>query len=282
MKYYIVFLTLLIVLPFATNAQQMDHSNMDTMPMESGSSAGDVTFDKEISTYKRGPDDQPALNYGSIPIHDNELFYILRANRFEKRFQNGDEMVLWDTTGWIGDDYNKLYLKSEGDYNTSAGKFESNRGELLYSRNISSFWDVQTGLRHDFIKNKDDRNFAVFSLYGLARYWFQVDASTYVSDRGDISARIEAEFDLLLTQRLILQPRFETKLALQNVREYNIGSGINSVEFGVRLRYEIRREFAPYIGVEWSQNLGATKNMLEAAGKDTSKAAIVVGLKLWF
>lgn len=295
-------LTLLTLLPFSALAQEMDHSAMGhdmgemkpmkpapkvdhaamghTMPM--GKKEAAPEFSKEISTYKRDAHGQPMLNYGEIPMHDNATFYTLRANRFEQRFQDGDDVALWDVIGWVGDDYNKLYLKSEGDYNTSKGKHESTRAELLYSRNVSTFWDVQAGLRHDFISNADDRNFAAFSLYGLAPYWFEVDASTYLSDEGDVSARIEAEYDLLLTQRLILQPRFETNLALQDVREYNIGSGINDIELGARLRYEVTRKFAPYIGVEWTQNIGETKNMLEAAGEDTSKTAIVAGVKFWF
>ena len=262
---------------------KVDHSTMDhTMPMDKTEPTVDVEFSKEISTYKRNAHSQPMLNYGEIPMHDNSLFYVFRANRLEQRFQDGEGVMLWDMIGWIGDDYNKLYLKSEGEFNTGLGQHEFTRAELLYSRNVTSFWDIQAGLRHDFINNANDRNFAVFSLYGLAPYWFEVDASTYISDEGDVSARIEAEFSLLLTQRLILQPRFETEMALQDVQEYNIGSGINSIVFGTRLRYEFTRKFAPYIGVVWTQNIGSTKNMLEAASEVTSKTIFVAGVKLWF
>lgn len=282
-------LTLLISFPFTAIAQEMDHSAMghamSGMESMAATEKTEPVLNEEgedISTYKRGPDGQPALNYGSIPMHDNAVFYTVRANRFEQRFQDGDNMALWDVIGWAGDDYNKVYFKSEGDYNTSAQKHESTRTELLYSRNVSTFWDIQGGLRHDFIKGADDRDYAALSFYGMAPYWFEVDASSYVSDEGDISARIEAEYDLMLSQRLILQPRFETELAMQDVQEYNVGSGINSIEFGTRLRYEITRKIAPYVGVEWTQNLGETKNLLEAAGEDTEKTAIVAGIRFWF
>ncbi len=289
-------LTLFLTLPFAAQAQEMDHSAMghDMGAMDSSQtmegmdhssmkeSAGGVEFSKEISTYGRDAHGQPTLKYGEIPMHDNELFYTFRADRLEQRFQDGDDVTLWDTEAWIGYDYNKLYLETEGEYNTDKGEYESAEVELLYSRNVSTFWDVQAGVRHDFINGEDDRSFAALGVQGLAPYWFEVDATSYVSDEGDVSAIVEAEYDLLLTQRLILQPRFETELALQDVREYNIGSGINSIELGARLRYEITRKFAPYIGVEWEQNVGETKNMLEATGEATSKTAIVAGVKLWF
>ena len=312
----LLLITLCAALPFAAGAQEMDHSAMGhDMPMQEQqkmpemdhskmgegkqmksdtkmqtlhnhqnltTSGNDVQFDKEISTYKRDAHGQPTLNNGPIPMHDNEVFYTFQADRFEQRFQDGDDVTLWDVRGWIGEDYNKLFFKSEGDYNTDKGEYESTRNELLYSRNVAPFWDVQAGLRHDFINNADDRSFAALGLQGLAPYWFEVEATTYVSDEGDISARIEGEYDLLLTQRLILQPRFETELALQDVPEYNIGSGINDIELGVRMRYEFSRKFAPYIGVEWTQAIGETKNMIEASGEDPSNTAVVAGVKFWF
>ena len=117
---------------------------------------------------------------------------------------------------------------------------------------------------------------------GLAPYWFEVEATSYISDEGDVSGILEAEYDLLLSQKLILQPRFETEVAVQDVEDYNIGSGITGFETGLRLRYEFSRKFAPYIGVSWEQNLGETKDMLEADGEQTNNTALVTGLKFWF
>jgi len=274
-------------------AQEVDHSDRkknDTpdheltadKPADYHSPPAEPLAGKNIRKYARDEQGRGASNFGTIPVHDNMMFYTFRADRFEQRIKEGNDVALWDVQGWIGADYNKLYLKSEGEYNTDKSNYESAQVELLYSRTVSTFWDVQAGLRHDFINNTDDRNFVALGVQGLAPYWFEVDATSYVSDEGDVSAIVEAEYDLLLSQRLILQPRFETKIALQDVPEYNIGSGINGIELGIRLRYEITREFAPYIGVELEQNLGETKNMLEAAGKNTSSTAFVGGARFWF
>ncbi|WP_416395257.1 copper resistance protein B [Allohahella sp. A8] len=223
-----------------------------------------------------------AGNFGALPVHDDGIFATLAFDRFEQRFQDGPDIALWDLTGWVGEDYNKLYIESEGTADTENGGIQETEMELLYGRNIASFWDLQVGLRHDFIPSKADRDFLAFGVQGLAPYWFEVDATAYISDDGDVSAIVEVEYSMRLTQRLYLQPRFETSLALQDVEAYNIGSGVNGFELGLRMGYEIVRRFAPYIGVEWEQNVGSTKNMLEKAGEDTSKTAAVAGLRFWF
>ncbi|MAE51014.1 MAG: copper resistance protein CopB [Micavibrio sp.] len=221
-------------------------------------------------------------NFGVQLVHDNKIFYTLMGDRLEHRFQQGDNAALFDIQAWVGGDYNKLWLKTEGEYNTSKSDWESTSVEALYSRNISSFWDVQAGYRHDFIPEADDRDFAALGVQGLAPYWFEVEATSYVSDEGDVSAVIEAEYDLLLSQRLILQPRFETELVVQDVEEYNIGSGITGFETGLRLRYEFSRKFAPYVGVSWEQATGATKDLLQDDSASTNNTAFVTGIKLWF
>lgn len=223
-----------------------------------------------------------AGNFGILPVHDNGTFATLAFDRFEQRFQEGPDMALWDLTGWVGADYNKLYIESEGTANTEEGGVSEAQLELLYSGNITTFWDLQLGLRHDFLPGMDDRNFLAFGFQGLAPYWFEIDATSYISEEGDVSVVIEAEYSMRLTQRLFLQPRFETTLAVQSVEEYNIGSGVNGFEFGIRMGYEIVRRLAPYIGVEWEQRVGSTKNMVEKAGEDTSTTAYVAGLRFWF
>jgi copper resistance protein B len=119
-------------------------------------------------------------------------------------------------------------------------------------------------------------------LEGLAPYWFEVEATGYVSEDGDVSAGLEAEYDLLLSQRLILQPRFETSVAVQQVKKYGVGQGINDIELGARLRYEFRRELAPYIGVSWHRKLGKTKDLAQEEGEDTDVISFVAGLRVWF
>jgi len=259
------------VLSFPLAAFAQDHSMHHSMNPE-----------KPIQKMVDDGQDSPQENFGVQQIHDEQLFYRVIGDRVEQRFQQGDNALLYDVQGWVGNDYNKLWLKAEGEYNTSQNQHEETSFEALYSRNVVSFWDVQAGLRHDFINEEDDRDFAALGVQGLAPYWFEVEATSYVSDEGDISAVLEAEYDLLLSQRLILQPRFETEVAVQDVEDYNIGSGITGFETGLRLRYEVSRKFAPYVGISYEQATFETKDMLEADGEQTNNTAFVAGLKFWF
>ncbi len=267
---------------------QMDHSAMGHKANEVQYPADYQDVDthpkvgESIQKYAVDGQNGPQENFGIIPMHDNAIFYQIMGDRLEQRFQQGDNVVLHDIQAWVGGDYNKLWLKSEGEYNTSEDEHEQTSVEALYSRNVASFWDMQAGYRHDFINDADDRDFAAFGFQGLAPYWFEVEATSYISDEGDVSAVLEAEYDLLLSQRLILQPRFETELAVQDVEEYNIGSGITGFETGLRLRYEFSRKFAPYVGVSWEQSIGETHNMRKADGEQTNNTALLTGLKFWF
>jgi copper resistance protein B len=227
------------------------------------------------------PGDTPT-NFGVQPVHDNEIFAFLYVDRLEERFQKNADVLLWDATGWVGNDYHKLFLETEGEYNTSEGDFEESRNELLYGYTIAPFWTLQGGYRHDFINNKDDRDFAVFSVQGMTPFQFEVDAASYISDEGDISALIEAEYSFRLSQRSQLIPRFETAIAVQDVEDYNIASGINGFTLGARLNYQITREFAPYIGVSWERSLFDTADLIREDGGDTSTTAFVVGVRLIF
>jgi len=214
------------------------------------------------------------------PIHDNGIFAVFRTDRLEYQINEGENTDLWDVQAWVGEDYNKIWLKSEGLWLTDKGEFEEAEVELLYSRNVATFWDLQAGIRHDF-EPHPTRSFAVVGVEGLARYWFEVEAAAYISDDGDLSANLKAEYDLLLSQRLILQPRLEINAALQEVEGYNIGQGINDITLGARLRYEIRRELAPYIGVSWHQKVGQTADLAKADGEDTDVISFVIGLRIW-
>ena len=258
-----------------------------TDPQERGFPAGYHEVDTEpqvgegIRRYADDAQSGPQENFGIQPISDNEIFAVFRGDRLEYQTREGKDTLLWDVQAWVGTDYNKLWFKSEGLWLVDKDKFEEAETELFYSRNIATFWDLQIGIRHDF-KPDPDRTFAAFGLQGLARYWFEVEATGYISEDGDLSANFEAEYDLLLSQRLILQPRFETNIAVQEVEKYGVGQGINDIELGARLRYEIRREFAPYIGVSWSRKLGETADLAQDEGEDMDVISFVVGIKLWF
>lgn len=220
-------------------------------------------------------------NFGRQPVHDNEIFAVFMADRLEYRTTEGEGSLLWDVEGWIGSDYNKLYLESEGVRLLEDDRFEEVEVELLYGRNIGTFWDLQVGVRHDF-EPDPERTFAALGVQGLAPYWFELDATLYLSEDGDVSAGIEAEYDILLSQRLILQPRFETALALQQVEEHGVGQGVNDIELGARLRYEIHRKLAPYVGVSWHRKLGETADLAEAGGEEIDAFSFLIGVKAWF
>ena len=159
-------------------------------------------------------------------------------------------------------------------------RIEDAEVQALYARAIAPFWDVQVGVRQDLAG--PNTTYAVIGVQGLSPYMFEVDAALFVSHRGDITARIEGEVDQRITQRLMLQPRAEVNLSAQDVARLGIGVGLDSVEIGVRLRYEIIREFAPYIGVEQSWRVGGSADYARARGEDPSVTNYVVGIRFWF
>jgi len=221
----------------------------------------------------------PAKAKAEIP--GGETHWLVSADRLEYQSNEGAGLFLWDAQGWWGGDYDKLWIKTEGETKLSGGSVEEAELQALYSRAVGPFWDIQLGLRQDF-RPHPSRSHGVFGIQGLAPHWFEVDASAFISEDRDISARLEAEYDLLLTQRLILQPRFETNFAAQEVPELGIGSGINNVELGARLRHEITREFAPYLGVSWTRKLGETADFARAGGGGVDTTSLLLGLKVWF
>lgn len=219
------------------------------------------------------------------PVEDNQIFSMLLVDQLEYRNNEGQDTLNWDAQGWVGTDYNKLWLRTEGEDGRSGGGGGEWEVQALYSRMVAPFWDFQTGLRYDRLYGGGqdrDRGFAVIGFEGLAPYWFEVTPALFVSQDGDVSARVSASYDLLFTQRLILQPRFEINAAAQRVEEFEAGRGINDVELGLRLRYEIKREFAPYVGVSWTRKLGDTADMARSEGGETSDFAVVAGLRFWF
>lgn len=276
----ILFLTLL---PAAGHAAE----KFFTDPEERGLPADyhEVDTTPEIGTgirkYAEDAQEGAQENFGEQTVHDNQIFAVFRGDRLEYQTREGNDTLLWDVQAWVGSDYNKLWFKSEGTWLIDREKFEEAETELFYSRNIATFWDLQIGARHDF-KPDPDRTFAALGFQGLAPYWFEVEVTAYISEDGDLSAGFEAEYDLLLSQRLILQPRFETSVAVQEVEKYGVGRGVNDIELGARLRYEIRREFAPYIGVSWSRKLGETADLADDEGEDIDVISFVIGVSLWF
>ena len=204
---------------------------------------------------------------------------LLAADRLERLSGDGRSLT-WDAQGWYGGDLGKLWVKTEGDYAFGGDRLEDAEVQLLWSRAASAFFDVQAGVRHD--AEPAGVTYGVVGVQGLAPYWFELDAAAFVSAAGDLTLRLEAEYELRLSQRLVLQPRAELTFAAQRVRERGLGSGLAGIDFGARLRYEVRREFAPYLGVERQSAVGATGDLAEASGKHRHRTAVVVGLRAWF
>ena len=202
-------------------------------------------------------------------------------DRLEAGFGDDEESYLWDIQGWSGGDLNRFWWKSEGEGDIDDGLEEAEL-QALYSRAVTPFWDVQAGVRQDFRPDGEDTTHFVLGLQGLAPYWWEIDAAAFLSTEGDLTARVEAEYDQRITQRLILQPRLEIDASASDIPELEIGLGLSSVEAGLRLRYEFRKEFAPYVGVEWSRAFGDTADYIEARGGEADNTRFVVGLKAWF
>lgn len=218
------------------------------------------------------------------PIGDNQTYYLLLLDQLEYRVNDGEDTFNWDAISWIGGDYQRLWIKTEGDVGLDTGDGEAEL-QLLYGKLISPFFDFQAGIKYDQVFSSDGgsaRASGVIGIQGLAPYLFELDTALFVSQDGDISFRFGAEYQLLLTQRLILQPEFETNLAIQDVEEFGVGSGLNNIELGLRLRYEINRQFAPYVGVNWTRKFGDTAELAEEDGESTDNFALVGGLRLLF
>ena len=211
---------------------------------------------------------------------DDAVYAHAGADRLEYRAHDGTDTLYWEADGWIGTDDNRLAVKTRGE-KAVGGSLESAELQLLYRRPVSDFFDLNAGLRHDFRPNPD-RTYAVIGLQGLAKQFVETDANLFVSQKGDVSARLETTVDWLLTQRLVLQPTMELNAAFSEDAAVKSGAGLNSLELGLRLRYEVTRKFAPYIGLHWERKLGATGNFVRQEGGDAENLFFVGGVKLWF
>jgi len=184
----------------------------------------------------------------------------------------------WDVDGWIGGDSERVWIRSEGEYRD--GSLSDAEVQLYYGWNFDTFWDVLIGVRQDF--EPGNRTYLAASVVGLAPYFFETEASAFLSDKGDLSVRFKQSFDLLLTQRLIAEPHFEANLFAQDVPELNVGAGISDIEIGLQLRYEFTRRFAPYVDVVWERKLGETSGLARAAGENPDATSVRVGVRLMF
>ncbi|MGQ0590249.1 MAG: copper resistance protein B [Sphingosinicella sp.] len=212
--------------------------------------------------------------------HGRIRTFAVMIDRLEASIQGGRDGYAWDAQAWYGGAIDRLWLKSEGE-----GAFgevpEQAELQVLWSRALDPWFNLQAGVRHDF-RPDPERSYFVLGIEGLAPYWFEVDGALFLSNKGDLSARFEGEYDLRITQQLILQPRLELDFALQDVPEIGVGSGLSSGEAGLRLRYEIVPEFAPYVGVQYGRAFGDTARFRRLAGEDIGGWSLLVGVRAWF
>jgi len=218
-----------------------------------------------------------------MEMDDHPVLAKVMLDRLELRVTDGSDVLNWEGQGWLGTDLNKLWIKMEGERRGSVT--EDAEIQALYSRAIAPFWDLQIGARRDFQPASapgSDRTWGVIGLQGLAPYFFEISSALFVGESGRTDLRLEAEYELLFTQRLILTPAVEINFYGQNDVATGTGSGLSDIEAGLRLRYEIRREFAPYIGVNWNRKYGNSANFAIAEKNDVEDVQWVLGVRAWF
>jgi len=235
------------------------------------------------------PSDLPPPRHWPAPVNDQEhrLFTLVDVLEYRPRTGGGESTndYRWDIEGWYGGDYNRLWFKSEGQQDTAFKADYDVDFQLLYGRFIQKYYDLQIGPRVEtqtFRGRNETRGLGVIGIEGLVPYNYEFESALFIDQNGAVSARLSLTKDMLLTQRLIFQTRFETNAAIQRVEEFTTGSGLNNLEFGVRLRYEIRREFAPYVGISLDKSLGETATLVRQEGGNPSQIRFVVGVRAWF
>ena len=234
--------------------------------------AADTVFDPVLMELKR----QTEL----ISEHGGMTTSRILIDRLELLARKGRDGYAWEGVAWFGGDYDKLWFKTEGEGEVG-GRLEAAEVQALWSRAILPFFDFQVGVRHD-IRPRPDRTHLAIGLQGLAPYWFEIDAAAFLSTKGDLTARFEAEYDQRITNRLFIQPRVEFDLSAQDVPEIGIGSGLSSAELGFRLRYQFVPEFAPYVGIGYERRFGDTARFARAGGEDVGGWSLLLGLRAWF
>jgi len=212
--------------------------------------------------------------------HGGTRTYKVMIDQLEMQARKGDDGYYWEALAWYGGDINKLWISTEGEGNFGEGP-EKSEIQVLYSRALNPWFNLQTGARHDF-RPDPQRSHLVLGIEGLAPYWFEINAAIFLSTKGEFTARFEGEYDQRLTRRLILQPRLEFNLAAQNAPGIRVGSGLVNVETGLRLRYEFKPEFAPYIGVGYQRAFGNTADFARARGDNVGGLSLLLGVRTWF
>ncbi len=211
-----------------------------------------------------------------LKLADEHKFWSVLGDRFE--YQQGNATTTYELQGWYGTTYDRLVVKAEGDI--ADGRLIESQTDLLWGHAISTYFDTQLGVRMD--KTEENRQWLALGIQGLAPYWFELDVTAYLGNGGRTALSLTADYDLPLTQRLIFQPRAELNLFGKADPKNGLGSGLSDLALGLRLRYEFSRQFAPYVGVEWSKYYGDTADYVRGAGDEVTDTRFVAGLRFWF
>lgn len=211
-------------------------------------------------------------------VHDTAVNAFLLFDQLEWTTGSGSDVFSWDTKGWIGQDLDRFWFRTEGE--GAAGRVDGAEAQLFYGRAIARWWDLVAGVRQDF-RPGSPQTWAAVGVQGLAPYWFEVEATAAIGASGRTLFRLETEYELLLTNRLILQPLVEVDIYGKSDPARGIGAGLSSMDAGLRLRYELRREFAPYVGVVWNRSFFGTADLARAAGERTSGTRLALGVRIW-
>jgi copper resistance protein B len=214
------------------------------------------------------------------PVDDQRVYVHALLEEFEYRASGSDSTSRWEGEAWVGTDTNRVWLKSEGDLNPH-GDVKDGEHELLYDRPITTFFDMQAGLRLD-LDSAPGRAWAAFGVEGLAPYFLHLSATAYASEGGRFAAKAQASYDLLLTQRVIVQPQLEVNAYTKQDPRRQLGSGVSDVDAGLRLRYEFSRKFAPYVGVSYQRAFARTAQYAEALSEPSKKFSVLLGIRSWF
>lgn len=235
----------------------------------------------------RSGDYSDGIGYGAMTgmdMRDNAPMAMLMVDQLEAVHGGDADGQNWEAEGWIGNDNDKLWLRTEGE--RRAGRLDDGDLEALWNHAIAPYWNSQFGVRQDFGRGPG-RRWAAFGIQGLTPYWFELEATGYVGEGGRTAARVRAEYDVLLTQRLVLQPELETNIYSQSDPARRIRSGLSDAQLGLRLRYEISRQFAPYVGLVWTRRFARADNVPPGGlPSDTDSSSFerqwMAGVRLWF
>lgn len=252
--------------------QAPDHAIHTMKPLQSAP----LIANRDPNAYTDGKD----FSHQSKPMMgDQEYLGALIVDRLEGVNVRDDFSMTYDWQAWYGKDYDRLVVRAEGEIDQ--GQFKSARNEALWGHALTAFWDTQLGIRYDSGQGTD-RAWGAVGIQGYAPYWIYIEATGYVGEEGRTAFRLETEYDVLITQKLILQPRVEANFYSDSDPSRLISSGLSNIEAGLRLRYEFKREFAPYIGIEWASTFGSAADIIRSKGNKAEETRFVAGVHFWF